>query len=117
MGDIVIRRFDNPDERRLFEKGFFELVTLGGVTIGRAVYEPGWKWTEHVRPSVGTHSCEVEHVGMTVAGRVAISMDSGEYVEAGPGDLFAVPPGHDSWVVGEEPYESLHLLGSEGYAR
>src|SRR5678816_3657344 len=116
MGQIVIRRFDEPDEQRAFEQGTFDLVTLGGVTVGRASYEPGWRWSEHVRPQAGTVSCEVEHVGLVVSGRAMIAMDDGEEVEVGPGDLFYVPPGHDSWVVGDEPYVSLHLHGASGYA-
>jgi quercetin dioxygenase-like cupin family protein len=115
MGEIVIRRLEEADERRTFEKGAFELVTVGGVTVGRASYEPGWRWSEHVRPLAGTESCEVEHVGLVVSGRAMIAMDGGEEVEVGPGELFHVPPGHDSWVVGGEPYVSLHFLGGEEY--
>jgi mannose-6-phosphate isomerase-like protein (cupin superfamily) len=114
--DLLLRRFEQPDETREFEKGRLEVVTLGGVTVGRASYEPGWKWSEHVSPLAGTESCEVEHVGLVVSGRAAIAMDGGETVEVGPGDLFHVPPGHDSWVVGDEPYVSLHFLGADEYA-
>jgi quercetin dioxygenase-like cupin family protein len=116
MSGIVIRRFEDPDERREFEHGSFEVIHVGGVTIGRAWYEPGWKWSEHVRPVAGTPSCEIEHVGLVVAGRAAIAMDDGETLEVGAGDVFHVPPGHDSWVVGDEPYVSLHLLGADSYA-
>jgi uncharacterized cupin superfamily protein len=86
------------------------------VTIGRARYEPGWRWSTHVGPVAGTPTCQVEHVGMVVAGRAAIAMDDGETIEVGAGDLFHVLPGHDSWVIGDEPYVSLHFLGAEGYA-
>ncbi|HEY1360180.1 MAG TPA: cupin domain-containing protein [Thermoleophilaceae bacterium] len=113
IDELAVKRFE---ERREFEKGSFEVVEIGGMTIGRATYEPGWKWSEHVRPTAGTDSCEVEHVGMVVSGRAMIAMDDGVEVEVGPGDLFAVPPGHDSWVVGDEPYVSLHFLGAESYA-
>jgi quercetin dioxygenase-like cupin family protein len=116
MSGIVIRRFEDPDERREFEHGSFEVIHVGGVTIGRAWYEPGWKWSEHVRPVAGTPSCEIEHVGLVVSGRAAIAMDDGETLEVGAGDVFHVPPGHDSWVVGDEPYVSLHLLGADSYA-
>jgi hypothetical protein len=116
VSGIEVRRLGEGDERRTFEKGSFELVSIGGVTVGRASYEPGWKWSEHVGPIAGTTSCEVEHVGLVVAGRAAIVMDNGERVEVGPGDLFHVLPGHDSWVVGGEPYVSLHLLGADRYA-
>jgi mannose-6-phosphate isomerase-like protein (cupin superfamily) len=113
IDELAVKRFE---ERREFEKGSFEVVEIGGMTIGRATYEPGWKWSEHVRPTAGTDSCEVEHVGMVVSGRAMIAMEEGVEVEVGPGDLFAVPPGHDSWVVGDEPYVSLHFLGAESYA-
>ena len=116
MAGIVIRRFEDPDERREFEHGSFEVIRVGGVTIGRARYEPGWKWSEHVGPAAGTASCEVEHVGLVVSGRAVIAMDDGETLEVGAGDVFHVPPGHDSWVVGDEPYVSLHLLGADSYA-
>jgi mannose-6-phosphate isomerase-like protein (cupin superfamily) len=114
---LDIRRFEDAGERRSFEKGSFEVVVIGGLTVGRATYEPGWKWSEHVKPTAGTESCEVEHVGLVVSGRAVVAMDDGSQVEMGPGDLFAVPPGHDSWVVGDEPYVSLHFLGADAYAR
>jgi mannose-6-phosphate isomerase-like protein (cupin superfamily) len=113
---LETKRFESAGERRSFEKGSFEVVEIGGMTVGRATYEPGWRWSEHVKPSAGTESCEVEHVGLVVSGRAMIAMDDGTEVEVGPGDLFAVPPGHDSWVVGDEPYVSLHFLGADAYA-
>ena len=116
MAGVVVRRFQDPDERREFENGSFELIGLPRVTLGRARYEPGWKWSTHVGPTAGTATCQVEHVGMVVSGRAAIAMDDGETIEVGAGDLFHVLPGHDSWVVGDEPYVSLHFLGAESYA-
>lgn len=113
---LEIKRFDSADERRTFEKGKFEVVTAGGLAVGRASYEPGWKWSEHVGPSLGAKSCPVEHVVLVVSGRAVVAMDDGRKVEVGPGDLVSVPPGHDSWVVGEEPYVSLHFLGAGQYA-
>lgn len=114
--DLDIRRFEAPDEVREFENGTFEVIRIGGITIGRATYAPGWKWSEHVGPTVGTDSCMVEHVGMVVSGRAVIAMDDGAEIEVVPGDLFYVPPGHDAWVVGDEPYVSLHFLGATDYA-
>lgn len=113
---VVLKRFDHPDEVREFEKGRFEIVHVGGMTIGRASYEPGWKWSEHVGAALGQSSCDVEHVGMVVSGRATAAMDSGEIIEMCAGDLFYIPPGHDSWVVGDEPYVSLHFLGADDYA-
>ncbi len=114
---LAIKAFDSPDETRTFEKGRFDLVEIGGVMVGRASYEPGWRWSEDVRPLAGTDSCRVSHVGLVVSGRAKIAMDDGREVEVGPGDVFAVPPGHDSWVVGAEPYVSIHLVGADVYAR
>jgi mannose-6-phosphate isomerase-like protein (cupin superfamily) len=112
---IDIRRFENPDEQRTFTHGVFELVALNGITIGRARYEPGWKWSTHVGDSDHPH-CEVEHVGVVISGRVAVKMKDGTYVEMSPGDIFFIPAGHDSWVVGNEPYVSLHFAGAASYA-
>lgn len=117
MKSTVVKRFEAPDETREFEKGRFELVALGGLTVGRAAYAPGWKWSTHVAPVVGTRSCEVEHVGLVVSGRCKVAMDDGEEVELGPGDLFHIKAGHDSWVVGDQPYVSLHFLGADSYAK
>jgi quercetin dioxygenase-like cupin family protein len=114
--EIVLKRFDRPDEVRSFDKGKFELVTIGGITIGRATYEPGWKWSSHVGQRLGKSSCDVEHVGIVVSGRATASMDDGNIVVMKAGDIFHIAPGHDSWVVGEEPYMSLHLMGAGEYA-
>jgi quercetin dioxygenase-like cupin family protein len=111
----LLRRFDQPDDVRRFERGSFELISIGGMTVGRATYEPGWRWSEHVG-SGPDDRCQVEHVGLVVSGRAAVLMDDGTELVMGPGDLFHVPPGHDSWVVGDEAYVSLHFLGAEGYA-
>jgi hypothetical protein len=112
---LEIKRFEDAEEVRRFEHGVFELVEIGGMTVGRAHYEPGWKWSEHVGETPEDR-CQVEHVGLVVSGRAVALMDDGTEVVMEPGDLFAIPPGHDSWVVGDEPYVSLHFLGAEHYA-
>jgi hypothetical protein len=114
--EVVLKRFEQPDEVRTFDKGKFEIVRIGGMTIGRATYEPGWRWSLHVGPATGASSCSVEHVGMVVSGRATAALDNGTIVEMGPGDVFYIAPGHDSWVVGDEPYVSLHFLGADHYA-
>jgi quercetin dioxygenase-like cupin family protein len=116
MRDVDIKRFEHPDEVRTFDKGWFEIVRLGGMTLGRATYQPGWKWSLHVGAAQQKTSCGVEHVGIVVSGRAVAAMDNGRIVELRPGDVFHVPPGHDSWVVGDEPYVSLHVLGAADYA-
>jgi len=116
MPGLQLIDFDHPTETRLFEKGRFDLYRVGPTTLGRATYEPGWRWSEHVGRALGQSSCRVEHVGLVLDGRAAVRMDDGSERIMGPGELFYVPPGHDSWVVGDEPYVSLHVLGSEEYA-
>ena len=114
----ILKRFEHPDEVLTFEKGRFELVRIGALTIGRATYEPGWKWSVHVAPTVGSDFCEVEHVGMVVSGNAVVVYHDGRVDELAPGTLFHIPPvPHDSWVVGDEQYVSLHFLGAEHYAK
>ena len=114
---VVLRRFESPDEVRTMAKGRFELVRIGGMTIGRASYEPGWRWSEHVGPGIGATRCTVPHVGLVVSGVATAAFDDGRVHELKPGDLFYIPPEpHDSWVVGDAPYVSLHFLGADHYA-
>jgi quercetin dioxygenase-like cupin family protein len=116
--DVVLKRFESPDDVRLFEKGRFEVVRVGGVSIGRATYEPGWKWSLHVGPGVGATRCSVEHVGLVLSGVATAAFDDGRVVELRPGHLFHIPAvPHDSWVVGSERYVSLHFLGADHYAK
>jgi quercetin dioxygenase-like cupin family protein len=116
--DVVLKRFESPDEVREMVKGRFELVTLGGMTIGRATYEPGWRWSDHVGPGVGATRCSVEHVGLVLSGTATAAFADGRVIELRAGELFYIPPvPHDSWVVGDEPYVSLHFLGAGQYAR
>ena len=116
MYEVILKRFEQPDEVREFEKGRFEVVRIGGMTIGRATYEPGWKWSIHVGSGLGKTSCDVEHVGLVISGCATAAMDDGRVFEMKTGDLFYIEPGHDSWVVGDEPYVSLHLMGAGDYA-
>jgi hypothetical protein len=114
MPSIDLRVFDRPDEVSTFERGRFELVRIGGMTVGRATYEPGWRWSEHVGGSPDAR-CQVEHVGLVVSGQAAVLMDDGTEQVLKPGYLFHIAPGHDSWVVGDEEYVSLHFLGADDY--
>jgi quercetin dioxygenase-like cupin family protein len=117
MLDVIIKRFERPDEVRQMIKGKFELVSLGGLTIGRATYEPGWQWSKHVGPGLGLTRCPVEHVGLVLQGVATVAFGD-RVLEMRPGDLFYVPPEpHDSWVVGDEPYVSLHFIGADKYAK
>jgi hypothetical protein len=117
MDEAVLRSFEEPDETRVFEKGKFEVVSIGGLTIGRATYQPGWKWSLHVARQAGAALCEVEHVGLVLSGRAVAAMPNG-IIELTPGKMFYIPAvPHDSWVVGDEPYVSLHFMGAEQYSK
>ena len=114
----LLKSFENPDETRTLKRGKFEVVHLGGMTIGRATYEPGWKWSEDVGPGLGASRCSVEHVGMVLSGVATAALEDGTVFELKAGELFFIPAvPHDSWVVGNEPYVSLHFSGAEKYAR
>ncbi|HJU73554.1 MAG TPA: cupin domain-containing protein [Gemmatimonadaceae bacterium] len=116
--DVILKRFEKPDEVRELVKGRFEIVRIGGMTIGRATYQPGWRWSKHVGPALGQTRCPVEHVGLVVSGTATAAFADGRIVELRAGELFYIPPEpHDSWVVGDEPYVSLHFLGADHYAR
>jgi hypothetical protein len=116
--DVVLKRFETPDEVREMTLGRFEIVRLGGMTLGRATYQPGWRWSLHVGGPGGADRCPVEHVGLVLAGIATVAFDDGRVIELKAGDLFHVPPiPHDSWVVGDQPYTSLHFLGADSYAK
>jgi quercetin dioxygenase-like cupin family protein len=118
VGTVDLRRFETPDEVRVFEKGRLSLVKVGAMTIGRAEYEPGWKWSVHVGPTVGASRCIVEHVGMVLSGTATVAFEDGRVIELIEGSLFHVTADpHDSWVVGDRPYVSLHFMGADSYAK
>jgi hypothetical protein len=114
--DLRLIDFDSPSQIREFEKGRFDVYQVGPMTLGRATYEPGWKWSEHVGATRGERFCQIEHVGLVLAGQAVVSMADGREVVVQAGQLFYIPPGHDSWVVGDDPYVSLHVMGGEDYA-
>ena len=115
--DAELISLTEPTQVRTFPKGRFELYRVGPMTVGRATYEPGWRWSEHVGAASGERSCQVEHVGLVQSGAAVALMDDGRELVMRAGDLFYIPPGHDSWVLGEEPYVSLHLIGAGHYAK
>lgn len=118
MLNVILKRFEEPDRVQVFNKGKFEVVEIGGLTIGRATYEPGWKWSVDVRPTAGTEFCEIGHVGLVLAGTATAAFKPDRVIKLTTGSLFYIPPEpHDSWVVGDEPYVSLHFLGADSYAR
>ena len=116
--DTILKRFESPDEVREFEKGRLEIVRIAGQTLGRATYQPGWKWSVHVGPAAHARRCVVEHLGIVVAGHATAAFDDGRVFDLTAGTVFYIPPEpHDSWVVGDEAYVSLHLLGADKYTR
>ena len=111
------RSFEQPDETRAFPRGRAEIVKVGGAEVGRLIFEPGWRWSEHVRPIAGTASCEAPHFQYHVSGRLGIRMEDGTEFIAGPGDLTSLPRGHDAWVVGDEPVVTVDFYGASTYAK
>lgn len=118
MANLESKRFDNPDETRKFvENGHVDLVNVGGGVVGRATFEPGWKWSEHVKPMAGTETCQAPHLIYVISGRQKVVMDDGTELEIGPGDVTHIPPGHDGWTVGDEPCVALDFAGMAEYAK
>lgn len=113
----IKKAFGNPDETRTISRGKVEVVNLGSIQAMRATFEPGWKWSESVKPIAGTNSCQVAHMGYQVSGRMIVKMDDGSEHEFRPGDAGIIPPGHDAWVVGDEPVVFIDFQGAAGYAK
>jgi hypothetical protein len=111
------KSFDQPDETRTFEHGRVDLVHIGDSDIGRLTLEPGWRWSDHVQPIAGTDLCEAPHFQYHVAGTLRVRMADGSELDAGPGDVTALPSGHDAWVVGDEPVVVVDWWGASNYAR
>ena len=116
MADAELKRFEAPDEVREFANGRLELVTIGGATIGRAVFEPGWRWATSVQPIARTKSCEAPHFQYHVSGVLRVRMDNGQELDCRPGDVSLLPSGHDAWVVGDEPVVVVDFQGMADYA-
>ena len=114
---IETKNLDTPDEKRSFEHGGINLVNLSGATIGRAVFNEGWKWSNDVKPIAGTDTCQAAHTGYVISGRLHVVMDDGAEADMGPGDAVVISPGHDAWVVGGEPCVMLDWSGSANYAK
>jgi hypothetical protein len=117
MADAEKARFDTPDETRTFPFGKVDLVKIGGSEIGRLTLEPGWRWSEHVKPIAGTDLCEAPHFQFHASGVLGIRMADGTELEAKPGDVTALPQGHDAWVVGTEPVVVIDWWGASNYAK
>jgi len=117
VSGFEVKSHDHPDETRTPSKTRIEVVRLEGFTIGRFNFEPGWRWSECVKPVVGTESCQVSHVGYVVAGRIGVRLDDGTEKSIGAGESYTIPPGHDAWVVGNQPFVGIEVMGAEHYAK
>lgn len=117
MDEAELKRFSEPDEVREFPKGRLEVVKIGGGIVGRATFEPGWRWSESVQPIAGTDSCEAPHFQYHVSGTLKVVMDDGTELECKPGDVSLLPSGHDAWVVGDEPVVVVDFQGMADYAK
>lgn len=104
---LELKHLDNPDQQRSSGHGTMQVVDLATASVVRGVLQPGWRWSVDIRPSVGGDSCQVGHLSYIISGRFAVRIDDGGELEAGPGDALAVPPGHDAWVVGDQPCELI----------
>lgn len=113
------KSFDQPDEVRPFKdgKGKLSVFTLGNTIMGRGEFEPGWRWSQHVKPIAGTDSCQAAHTGIVLEGRMVVKMDDGAEMEYGPDDVFYMPPGHDAWVVGNQRCVLIDVTGVAKYAK
>jgi mannose-6-phosphate isomerase-like protein (cupin superfamily) len=114
---MLRKSFGAPDEVRPFPHGKLELVDLGGKSVGRGTFEPGWRWSQDVKPIAKTEHCEAAHAGYVISGRMHIVMKDGSEADFGPGDAMAVPPGHDAWIVGNEPCVVIDWTGFTEYAK
>jgi quercetin dioxygenase-like cupin family protein len=111
------KNLSSPDETRSFEHGKVEIINIGQGTVGRLTLEPGWRWSQHVKPIAGTEWCEAPHFQCQVSGRLHVQMQDGAEFELGPGDVSCLPKGHDAWVVGDEPVVLVDWYGASNYAK
>jgi quercetin dioxygenase-like cupin family protein len=119
MTGMIRMSLNAPEETRPFEDGMgkLELVNLEAGPVGRATFQPGWRWSEHVKPIAQTESCRAAHMGYVISGRMRVVMDDGQEMEFGPGDFSVIPPGHDAWIVGNQPCVMIDWQGFADYAR
>ncbi len=117
MAGVESRSLDAPDEVRTPEKTTVDVVTVGASEVGRLTLQPGWKWSECIKPVVGTDSCQADHLGFALSGRLQVAHDDGTSLEIGPGEAYVIAPGHDAWVVGDEPFVGVEFKSAAEYAK
>ena len=119
MAGVESRDFDSPDETRTPDKTQVDVVRLGATTAARFAFEPGWRWSDCIKPVAGTESCQVRHIGVVHSGRMAVKHEDGTEVEIGPGEAYVIEPGHDAWVLGDERFVGFEFesRSAEEYAK
>jgi len=117
MPGVEARDFDSPDETRAPDKTRSEIVRMSGASVARLTLQPGWSWSECIKPVVGTNSCQNRHLGVVQEGRMRILHDDGTEVEIGPGEAYVIEPGHEAWVLGDEPFVGYEFESAEEYAK
>ena len=117
MAGVESKSLDSPEEVRTPEKTNVDVVTVGGTEVGRFTFEPGWRWSECIKPVVGTDSCQAAHLGYAVSGRIHIEHEDGTTAEISPGDAYVITPGHDAWVVGDEQFVGIEFKSAGEYAK
>lgn len=117
MATVYKKNLKSPDEVRTFDKGKVNLVNLANTTFGLATLNPGWKWSQCVKLIAKTKSCEAPHTQYVISGKLHLAMDNGDQFDIGPGDAAVIPPGHDAWVVGNEPFVAIDVTGMTHYAK
>jgi hypothetical protein len=117
MAGVESKSMDAPEEVRTPDKTIVEIVSVGGNEVGRFTFQPGWRWSECIKPVVGTDSCQLEHLGFGVSGNLTVAHEDGSEIHIGPGDAYVITPGHDAWVVGDEPFVGVEFKSAGDYAK
>jgi quercetin dioxygenase-like cupin family protein len=117
MASVAARSLDEPDETRTPDKTTIDVVNLDNVEVGRLTFQPGWRWSECIKPVAGTDTCQAEHLGYAVSGHMHISHDDGTEVDIAPGDAYQIAPGHEAWVVGDEPFVGIEFKSAATFAK
>jgi quercetin dioxygenase-like cupin family protein len=108
---IQKKNFEKPDETQTPPNARIENIRIGDMTVSKQTYQPGWQWSKHIKPIVGTNSCQVHHFGVLLSGRLGARANDGQEIEFGPGDVADIPPGHNGWVIGNEPAVFYAFIG------
>jgi quercetin dioxygenase-like cupin family protein len=117
MAGVESKSMDAPEEVRKPDKTTVEIVNVGGNEVGRFTFQPGWRWSECIKPVVGTDSCQLEHLGYGLSGQLVVAHEDGSETEIGPGDAYLITPGHDAWVVGDEAFVGVEFKSAADYAK